>query len=122
MILAYREDHFGTLGESTNGTVGYSHSSYNRRIMNEARSMTTPDWLTQHGGSLKLGSDGKTWYVFFAGQPYYSLLDVPDAGKFGCAIRQTINGKRLDTHGTFATKDEAINGGLDDLRKTLGWG
>jgi hypothetical protein len=96
--------------------------SYNRRIMNDGRSMTTPDWLTQHGGSLNLGSDGKTWYVFFAGQPHYSLLDVPVAGKFGCAIRQTINGRRLDNQGTFATKEEAINRGLDDLRKALGWG
>jgi hypothetical protein len=90
--------------------------------MIERRSMTTPDWLTQRGGELKLGSDGKTWYVFFAGQPNYSLLDVPVADKFGCAIRQTINGARLDSQRTFATKEEAINGGLDDLRKALGWG
>jgi hypothetical protein len=90
--------------------------------MNEARSMTTPDWLTRRGGSLKLGSDGKTWYVFFAVQPNYSLVDVPVAGKFACAIRQTISGKRLDSQGTFATKEEAIIGGLDDLRQALGWG
>jgi len=89
--------------------------------MNEVRSMTTPDWLTQHDGSLKLGSDGKT-YVLLAGQPYYSLIEVPVAGKFGCAIRQTINGRRLDSQRTFATKHDAINGGLDDLRKALGWG
>ena len=84
--------------------------------------MTAPDWLTQRGGSLKLGSDGKTWFVVFAGQPNYSLIEVPVAGKSGCAIRQTINGKRIDCAGIFASKDEAISGGLDELRKALGWG
>ena len=83
--------------------------------------MTAPDWLTQRGGSLKLGSDGKTWFVLFAGQPNYSLVAVPVAGKFGCTVRQTINGSRTECAGTFATKDEAIGGGLDDLRKALGW-
>ena len=84
--------------------------------------MTAPDWLTQRGGSLKLGSDGQRWYVTFAGQPNYSLVAVPVAGKFGCGIRQTINGKRIDCQGTFASKDDAIKGGLEDLRKSLGWG
>jgi hypothetical protein len=84
--------------------------------------MNAPDWLTRRGGSLKLGSDGRIWYVLFAGQPNYSLVDVPVAGKFACTIRQTINGTRTQSPETFATKDEAIRGGLDDLRKSLGWG
>jgi hypothetical protein len=84
--------------------------------------MTTPDWLTQRGGTLKLGSDGKTWYVLFAGEPNYSLVATPVSGKFGCAIRQTINGQRIESAGTFASNDEAIGGGLNDLRKALGWG
>ena len=84
--------------------------------------MTAPDWLTQRGGSLKLGSDGKTWFVLFAGQPNCSLEAMPVVGKFGCTIRQTINGQRIASPGTFANADEAIKGGLDDLRKALGWG
>jgi hypothetical protein len=84
--------------------------------------MNTPDWLTQRGGDLKLGSDGQTWYVLFAGQPNYSLVAVPASGKFGCAIRQTINGARIPCAGAFATKEEAITGGLADLRQALGWG
>jgi hypothetical protein len=84
--------------------------------------MHSPGWLTQRGGSLKLGSDGKTWFVLIAGQPNYSLVAIPVAGKFGCAIRQTINGQRIECAGTFATQDEAIGGGLDELRKALGWG
>lgn len=83
--------------------------------------MTDPDWLTLRGGALKLGSDGATWYVLFAGQPNYSLAAVPVAGQFGCVIRQTINGNRIDTSRTFASKDEAIRGGLEDLRAALGW-
>ncbi len=84
--------------------------------------MTAPDWLTLRGGSLKLGSDGNRWFVLFAGQPNYSLAVVPVAGKLGCAIRQTINGQRIESAATFATADEALTGGLNDLRKALGWG
>ena len=84
--------------------------------------MTAPDWLAQRNGSLKLGSDGTTLYVLIAGQPNYSLVAVPVAGKFGCVIRQTVNGRRIESQGTFASQDDAIRGGLDDLRKALGWG
>ncbi len=84
--------------------------------------MTAPDWLTQRGGSLKLGSDGKTWFVLFAGQPNYSLRAVPVGHTFGCTIRQTNNGARVESARTFAGDDEAIGGGLDDLRRALGWG
>lgn len=83
--------------------------------------MTTPDWLTQRGGSLQIGGDGLRWFVVFSGQPNYSLAIVPIGGKFGCAIRQTINGQRIDCPNGFATNDEAIKGGLDALRKALGW-
>jgi hypothetical protein len=84
--------------------------------------MTAPDWLTQRGGALKLGSDGSRWYVLFAGEPNYSLAATPVAGKHGCVIRHTISGARVPCDGVFATKDEAIAGGLADLRKALGWG
>jgi hypothetical protein len=84
--------------------------------------MTAPDWLTQRGGTLKLGSDGATWYVLFAGQPNYSLAVTPVGGKFGCVIRQTNNGARIESAATFGSADEAIRGGMGDLRKALGWG
>ena len=41
--------------------------------------MTVPDWLTQRGGNLKLGSDGRTWYVLIGLQPQYSIVAVPVA-------------------------------------------
>jgi hypothetical protein len=90
--------------------------------MHQAHAMTTPDWLTQRGGSLKLGCDGKTWYVLIECQTDYSLVAVPSAGQFVCVIRQTTNGARIECKGTYATKGEAINAGLDELRKRLGWG
>ena len=84
--------------------------------------MTAPDWLTQRGGSLKLGSDGQTWLVFFNGRPDYSLVACPVAGKLSCTIRQTINGNRVESAGTFTSKEDAIRRGLEDLRNALGWG
>jgi hypothetical protein len=87
----------------------------------EDRPMTAPDWLTLRGGSLKLGSDGQRWYVLFAGRPDYSLAAMPVTGKFGCVIRQTVNGNRIHSAGVFGSKEDAIKGGLDDLRKALGW-
>ena len=83
--------------------------------------MTAPDWLTKRGGALKLASDGKTWFVLFAGQPNYSLVAVPVANQFGCAIRQTNNGARIASSSTSSSKDAAIQSGLADLGKSLGW-
>jgi hypothetical protein len=87
----------------------------------EEMMITTPDWLAQRGGDLKLGSDVRTWYVLFGGQPQYSVTAVPVGGKFGAAIRQTINGQRINTTGVHASQEEALRAALDDLRRALGW-
>lgn len=84
--------------------------------------MTAPDWLVKRGCDLKVGSDRRTWYVLLGPQPHYSLVAVPAGDRFGCAVRQTINGVRIDSPGTYPTADAALQGGLDDLRKALGWG
>jgi hypothetical protein len=83
--------------------------------------MTAPEWLVRHGGDVKLASDGRTWHVVFAHEPQYALWTTPVSGKFGCAIRQNNNGRRLPCDATFAGNDEALRGGLEELRKTLGW-
>jgi hypothetical protein len=54
-------------------------------------------------------------------QPLYALVTVPVAGKFGCAIIQTNNGKRLETSSTAASAEEALRLGLEEVRKALGW-
>jgi hypothetical protein len=83
--------------------------------------VTTPDWLTRHGGGLERGSDGRTWFVLFGNEPQYSLVPVPVAGRLGSAIKQTINGACVPSASTAATPDEAIQAGLEDLRQALGW-
>ena len=83
--------------------------------------MTTPDWLARHGGELRPGRLAASWFVYFDGEPQYALTPVPVAGKHGCQVTQTINGKRLDSGSAHSTLDEAIQGGLEDLRKALGW-
>jgi hypothetical protein len=83
--------------------------------------LVCPEWLSNHGGTLKLAPDGQTWFVMFDGGPQYALQPVPVKGQFGCLIKQTINGKRVDSAGTYATPEEAIRGGLEDVCKSLGW-
>jgi hypothetical protein len=81
----------------------------------------TPDWLTQRGGELRLSKDTHSGSVYFAGQLQYVLIPIPAKGQFGCRISETINGRRLDGDATFATSDEALRGGLEQLRDKLGW-
>jgi len=83
--------------------------------------LTAPDWMTRRGADLKPGMDGRSWFVWFTNGPQYELTPVPVKGKFGCEIRQTVNGKRLDGGGIDATANEALQGGLEQLRKVLGW-
>lgn len=84
-------------------------------------SATTPDWIKSRNGELKGSKDGHSCTVYFAGQPQYLLEPVPAKGKYACRVSQTINGKRLDKGGLWATRDEALQGGLGDLREALGW-
>jgi hypothetical protein len=83
--------------------------------------MPTPDWLALHACEMRDSKDGHSSTIFVAGQPQYLLQPIPAGGKFACRVSQTVNGKRFDSGATFATRDEALRGGLDDLRKALGW-
>ena len=83
--------------------------------------MQAPDWLTLRGASLKLGSDRMTWYVLFGAKPQYALVPRPAENRFECCTRQTINGELIPSKQIYATSDEAVRGGLDELRKHLGW-
>ena len=83
--------------------------------------LTVPDWLALHGGELRLGKDALSASVYFAGQLQYVLVPVPAQGKHACRVTQTVNGKRLDSGAAYATSDAAFQGGLEDLRKSLGW-
>jgi hypothetical protein len=82
---------------------------------------TVPDWLKARGAELRPSKDGHTWTVCFAGLPQYLLEPLPSRGKFNCRLTQTVNGRRLDGTGLYPTREEALQGGLDDLRKALGW-
>jgi hypothetical protein len=83
--------------------------------------VTTPEWLTNHGGELRLGKIGGSASVSFAGQMQYVLWPVPAKGQFSCRVTETINGKRLESATTYPSMEDALRGGLEDLRKALGW-
>jgi len=82
--------------------------------------MNTPDWLTQRDRTLKLGSDGKTWFALFAGQPNYSLVAVPVAGKFGCAIRRRSTASHRMCGGCLAAKTTRSAAGLTNCARRWG--
>jgi hypothetical protein len=82
---------------------------------------TTPDWLTRRGVNLQASKDGLSWLVYLGKEPQYLLMAVPVKGQYGCRITQTINGRRLDSGATYTSVEAALQGGLEDLRKALGW-
>jgi hypothetical protein len=82
---------------------------------------TTPDWLTRHGAELRGNPDGRAYAVYFGDDVPYTLHIFPTGGKYGCRVKQTINGKHLEKGAAFPTPEEALRGGLEDLRQALGW-
>jgi hypothetical protein len=84
-------------------------------------SVSTPDWLSRHGGDLRSSADGNSFTVHFGPTLEYILRVYPVQGKYSCRVKQSINGKHLESGTAHATPDEAVSGGLDDLRKVLGW-
>lgn len=82
---------------------------------------TTPDWLALRGGELKLGKDGRSTSIYFAGQLQYVLQAFPAQGKYACRISETVNGRRLESNTVYESTLDALHGGLNDLRSKLGW-
>jgi hypothetical protein len=83
--------------------------------------IATPEWLTGHGGQLRPGVDGKSCVVVLDGKPQYLLTPIPATGKYTCEVKQTVNGRRLESGATHPSADAALQGGLEDLRRALGW-
>jgi hypothetical protein len=83
--------------------------------------MAPPDWLSRRNGALRLASDGRTWVLYFDGAPQYKLVPTPADGRFSCVLAQMDNGKRIDKGALCASADDALRGGLDELRAFLGW-
>jgi hypothetical protein len=83
--------------------------------------MKIPDWLTLRDGTLRQGLNDITWLVMLNGEPQYKLIAVPASGKSTCVITQTNNGKRVDNGIVYLSLMDALNGGLNELQKKLGW-
>ncbi len=82
----------------------------------------SPEWLTKRDGQLRAGIRGYITLVLLSGEPVYRLEVRPAGGQYTCAVKQSVNGQRLDD-GTArsATDTEALAAGLEQLRATLGW-
>ena len=80
-----------------------------------------PDWLSKRGGSLRRLPTGQSFAVIIDGKPLYELTPVPASGKHSCDVMQTNNGRRLESQTVYQNADDALLGGLEDLRKSLGW-
>ena len=84
-------------------------------------SVPTPDWLARHGGELRANPGGEHYAVYFGRELEYLLHVYPVQGRYSCRVKQSVNGKHLESGAAHATRDAALRGGLDDLRKALGW-
>lgn len=80
-----------------------------------------PDWLARRDGHLQPGLREFTTHVMLGGQPQYRLDVRPALGKFVCAVVYAVNGKRLDDGTQYPTPAAAVAGGLEQLRRHLGW-
>jgi hypothetical protein len=89
--------------------------------MAETVNLPAPDWLTRHGGSVRPALNGHGWFVDFAGGPQYQLTLVPVGGVHGCKVIQAVNGRPVPFDGMYGTPEEALRGGLEVIRKALGW-
>jgi hypothetical protein len=83
--------------------------------------LTAPDWLSKREAKLRPGPGGRGVFVEFAGIPQYRLDVRPAVGTFTCEVTQAVNGRRVDNGTTYPTADEALSGGLNQLREKLGW-
>jgi hypothetical protein len=83
--------------------------------------VTTPDWLNKHGGQLQGNAQGTACFVFLGSEPQYIVEAIPAGGQYACRVKQTVNGKRLESANLYSTPELAMAGGLEDLRKALGW-
>jgi len=81
----------------------------------------TPDWLAKRGGVLQPSTKPGTWLVRLENSPQYRLVPIPAGSNYGCEVTQTVNGRRLEGSGTYPSIEDALRGGLEDLRKALGW-
>jgi hypothetical protein len=84
-------------------------------------SVATPDWLTRHAGTLAEDKPAHRWLIFLHNEPQYRLDPHPARGKFGCEIIQTNNGRHVGSSSICPSQEEAIQSGLEVLRKSLGW-
>ncbi len=83
--------------------------------------LTTPDWMAQRGAELVPAPVGRSWLVMFNGTAQYKLTPGPAAGRHECSIMKGVSGKRIDKAATYPTAEEALRGGLEELRNLLGW-
>jgi hypothetical protein len=83
--------------------------------------ISAPEWLAKHGGTLRQDKPARRWLVILHDEPQYRLDPHPAVGKFGCEIVQTNNGRHLGSSSVCPSEEEAVQSGLEVLRKFLGW-
>jgi hypothetical protein len=60
--------------------------------------------------------------VWLENQPFYRLEVRPAWNRYSCAVVDLTNGQNVeDPRSVYATPEEALRGGLEQLRTRLGW-
>jgi len=82
----------------------------------------TPEWLQRRGGLLRRNLQSNIVEVWLEGQPLYRLEVRPAQNQYTCVIVDMTNARTVgDGYSIYATAEQALAGGLEQLRGYLGW-
>jgi len=83
--------------------------------------MLTQDWLTIRDAEIRPSANGQSWLVYQGGKFLYVIAAIPADGKFSNKIMVSFNGHQIQKGQIYETAQEALEGGLEELREYLGW-
>jgi hypothetical protein len=82
----------------------------------------TPEWLQRRGGLLRRNLQSNIVEVWLEGQPLYRLEVRPARNQYTCVIVDMTSARPISNGSSiYATTEQALAGGLEQLRGYLGW-
>lgn len=83
--------------------------------------MVTKEWLNKRNAEIRPSANGHSWLLYQGGKFIYMIGALPADGKFTNKIMESNNGNQIQKGKIFESINEALEGGLTELRDHLGW-